>query len=33
MFWAFKLSFVAEILAFFDLANFWAIFEKFGDFF
>ncbi len=33
MFWAFKLSFVVDILAFFDLATFWAIFEKFGYFF
>jgi hypothetical protein len=33
MFWAFKLSFVVDILVFFDLATFWAIFEKFGKFF
>jgi hypothetical protein len=28
MIWAFKLSFVVDILAFFDLATFWA---KFGE--
>jgi hypothetical protein len=33
MFWAFKLSFVVDILAFFKLATFGAFFEKFGDFF
>jgi hypothetical protein len=27
-FWAFKLSFVSDILAFFDLATFWANFWK-----
>jgi hypothetical protein len=33
MFWALKLGFVVDILAFFDLATFGAIFEKFGGFF
>jgi hypothetical protein len=33
MFWAFKLGFVVNIFAFFDLATFWAIFEKLGEFF
>jgi len=33
MFWVFKLSFVVDILAFFDLATFWLFFKKFGDFF
>jgi hypothetical protein len=33
MFWIFKLSFVVDILACFDLATFWATFKKFGDFF
>ncbi len=28
MFWVFKLSFVVDILAFFDLATFWAIFQQ-----
>ncbi len=28
MFWVFKLSFVVDILAFFDLATFWAILWK-----
>jgi hypothetical protein len=28
MFWAFKLSFVVDILDFFDLATFWAILYK-----
>jgi hypothetical protein len=28
MFWFFKLSFVVDILAFFDLATFWAILKK-----
>jgi hypothetical protein len=28
MFWAFKLRIVADILAFFDLATFWAVFLK-----
>ncbi len=38
MFWTFKLSFVVDILAFFDLVTFGGefkqnFFEKFGDFF
>jgi hypothetical protein len=33
MFWAFKLDFVIDILAFFDLATFWAIFGKIWLFF
>jgi hypothetical protein len=33
MFWIFKLIFVVDILACFDLATFWAIFKKFGEFF
>jgi hypothetical protein len=33
MFWTFKLSFSVDILTFFNLATFWAIFEKFGKFF
>ncbi len=33
MFWAFKLRFVADILAFFDLATFWAILWKIWLFF
>ncbi len=33
MFWAFKLGFVVDILAFFDLATFGAIFEKYFGFF
>ncbi len=33
MFWIFKLSFVVDILAFFDLATFWAILWKFWHFF
>jgi hypothetical protein len=33
MFWVFKLSFVVNILAFFDLATFWAIFKKIWLFF
>jgi len=33
MFWAFKLSFVVDILAFFGLATFWPIFEKFSNIF
>jgi hypothetical protein len=33
MFWVFKLGFVVDILAFFDLATFGAIFEKLGKFF
>jgi hypothetical protein len=28
MFWAFKMSFGVDILAFFDLATFWAVFLK-----
>jgi hypothetical protein len=28
MFWAFKMSFVVDILAFFALENFWDTFEK-----
>jgi len=28
MFWPFKLSFVVDILAFFDLETFWDIFWK-----
>jgi hypothetical protein len=33
-FLAFRLSFVVDIFGlFFDLATFWAIFEKFGNFF
>jgi hypothetical protein len=31
MFWAFKLSFVVDILA--NLATFWLFFKKFGNFF
>jgi len=33
MFWTFKLSFVVDILAFFDLATFWAILWKKWQFF
>ena len=33
MFWAFKLSFAVDILAFFGLETVWAIFEKLGEFF
>jgi hypothetical protein len=33
MFRVLKSSFVVDILAFFDLATFWAIFKKIGDFF
>ncbi len=33
MFWAFKLSLIVDTLAFFDLATFYTIFEKFGEFF
>jgi len=33
MFLAFKLSFVVDILAFFDLATFWAIILKKWQFF
>jgi hypothetical protein len=33
MFLVFKMSFVVDILAFFDLATFWALFKKFGNFF
>jgi hypothetical protein len=33
MFWVFKLSFVVDILAFFDLATFWAILEEIWHFF
>jgi hypothetical protein len=33
MFWVFKLSFVVDILDFFDLATFWAILLKIGKFF
>ncbi len=33
MFWAFKLGFAVEILAYFDLATFGLFLEKFGDFF
>jgi len=33
MFWAFKLSFVVDILAFFGLKTVWATFEKLGNFF
>jgi hypothetical protein len=33
MFWVFKLSFVVDILAFFDLATFWAILEEIWQFF
>ncbi len=33
MFLVFKLSFVVDILAFFDLATFGPFFEKFGEFF
>ncbi len=32
MFWAFKLSFVVDILAYFALETVWATFEKLGDF-
>jgi hypothetical protein len=32
MFWVFKLSFVVDILAFFDLATFGRFFENFGFF-
>jgi hypothetical protein len=33
MFWVLKSSFVVDILAFFYLATFWAIFKKIGNFF
>jgi hypothetical protein len=33
MFWAFKLSFAVDTLAFFDLATVRAIFGNFGNFF
>jgi hypothetical protein len=33
MFWVFKLSFVVDILAFFDLATFGLFFENFGNVF
>ncbi len=33
MFWAFKLSFVADILTFFNLVTFGLFFEKIGKFF
>jgi hypothetical protein len=33
MFWVFKLSFVVDILAIFDLATFWAILLKIWQFF
>jgi hypothetical protein len=33
MFSTFKLSFVVYIMAFFDLATFWAILQKIGQFF
>jgi hypothetical protein len=32
MFWAFKLSFVVDILAFFALETFWVLFEILGNF-
>jgi hypothetical protein len=33
MFWAFKLSFVVDILAFFEWRLFRLLFQKLGDFF
>ncbi len=33
VFWAFKLSFVVDILAFFDQETFWSTFQKLGQFF
>jgi hypothetical protein len=30
MFWVFKLSFVVDILAFFDMKTVWATFKKIG---